>query len=275
MMSLSYFKQFLRQIYGMDISMYNGSFLNQAIEKRMQETGCPSLESYYDLLKQSNGEGKNFYDSLFIHFSEFFRNPLTFAVLERVTLPELLHQKTAGKQREIRIWSAGCAGGQEAYSIAILLEELMTGSDQKATYRIFATDLDEDLFNEARLGHYPHSALGNVSLKRLQTWFSSRGDGYEVKPDIREHIDFSVFDLLADGHGSPPASIFGDFDLVLCCNLLIYYQPKYQNLILKKLVRSLAGGGYLASDEAEREIIESQGGFCAIIPPSAVFQKKR
>jgi chemotaxis protein methyltransferase CheR len=253
-MNLSQFKQLLKQGYGLDISMYAESVLGKSIEKRIQETQCDSFEDYGVYLEHNPEESKTFSASLQIHFSEFFREALTFALLERVIIPELIQKKIANQQKEIRIWSAGCAAGQEAYSIAILLEEMITSTNPGLNYRIFATDRDENVLAAARLGRYPAEALQNVSLKRAQTWFTRQGENYAVQPLLKQHIDFSNFDLLEEERTCPPASIFGDFDLVFCCNLLIYYQPLYRKRILEKFARCLTRGAYLVTGETERAI---------------------
>ncbi len=276
-MDFTQITQFFRQVYELELDMYDQSFLEKSIEKRMQETRCDSPEAYYAYLEQNQGEGDILHHSLHVHYSEFFRDPLTFALLERVILPELIQRKQTDKRNGIRIWSAGCAAGQEAYSIAILLEEAISNMVQGPNYRIFATDQDEPLLDEAHLGYYPADALSNVSLKRAQTWFFKQDENYAIKPSIRQHLDFSVFDLLQDRRSCPPASIFGDFDLVFCCNVLIYYRPEYRALILDKFTHCLTPGGYLVTDESERAIPLAHR-YREVYPQAAIFrvnQQKR
>jgi chemotaxis protein methyltransferase CheR len=270
-MDLTLLAHFLKQVHDIDISVYDESFFRKSIEKRIQATRCGTLEDYCAYLQQNDGEGKTFLDSLHIGYSEFFRNPLTFALLERVILPELIQKRKAGGQREIRIWSAGCAAGQEAYTIAILLEEWKTCTNEPLNYRIFATDVDETLLDQARLGQYPAEALKNVSLKRAQTWFTRQDDVYVVHPAVRQQIEFSRFDLLEAGLGCPPASIFGDFDLALCCNVLLYYRSQYRDSILNKFEHCITRGGYLVTGETERSIALAHR-FTEIAPQSAVFR---
>lgn len=264
-------KQHLKQVSGLDISMYDESFLVNSIEKRVQETHCDSFEDYRGYLEHNPEEGKTFVESLQIHFSEFFRDPLTYALLERVIIPELIQKKVANQQKEIRIWSAGCAAGQEAYSIAILLEEMTTSTTPSLNYRIFATDLDEDILSVARLGHYPAVSLQNVSLKRVQTWFTRQGESYAIQPALQRHVDFSIFDLIQEERSCPAASIFGEFDLVFCCNLLIYYQPLYRKRILDKFVRCLTRDAYLVTGETERAIALAHH-YSEVYPSAAILR---
>jgi chemotaxis methyl-accepting protein methylase len=252
-------------------SIYEHAFLQTSIEKRLQETGCGSPEEYCDYWEQNPVEEQILRASLHNHFSEFFRDPLTFAILERSILPELIQKKKNDKRSEIRIWSAGCAAGQEPYSLAILLEESLGNSHPELTYRIFATDVDETQLDEARLGYYPPAALGNLNLKRAETWFTRQGEGYVVKTALQRNINFSAFDLIQEERGCPPASIFGDFDLLLCCNLLIYYQPETRTLILDRFEHCLARGGTLVTDAAERGLVLGHH-YREVYPQAAIFQ---
>src|SRR5450631_3198349 len=256
---------------GIDVSKYDDSFLGKSLLKRMRETHYASIEEYCAFLEQSNEERTNLADSLHINYSEFFRNPLTFAVLERIILPAIVLKNKNAKRKEIRIWSSACAGGQEAYSLAILLEELRNGDSAKFTYRIFASDQCESQVNEAQKGQYSAGALKNMSLKRAEEWFIRRGDLYTIKPEMKVHMDFSLFDLFNEELSCPPASIFGDFDLVLCANLLFYYKNEYQKIVLGKMGNSLTNGGYLVTGETERDILKKRS-YHEVFPQSAIFQ---
>ncbi len=269
--NLTHLKQVLTQVHGLDISMYDESFLVSSIEKRIQEKQFDSFEDYGVYLEYNPEESKNFSESLQIHFSKFFRDPLTFALLDKMIIPELIQKKITNQQKEIRVWSAGCAAGQEAYSIAILLEEMITSTNPGLNYRIFATDLDENVLNEARLGCYHADALNNVSLKRVQTWFTRQGESYVIQPALKQHVDFSIFDLVLEERSCPAVSIFGEFDLVFCCNLLIYYQTPNRKLILDKFSRCLARGAYLVTGEVERAIAIAHQ-YSEIYPSAAILR---
>jgi len=264
--------ELLLHSHGIDISKNEDSFLNNSIRKRAAETHCGSDDSYYSFLEQNNKERGFFVDSLHIGYSEFIRNTLTFSVLEHIILPELVVKKGNSKLKEIRIWSAACAAGQETYSLAILLNELQYTYNESIKFRIFATDHCESHINDAREGKYSAAALNNLSLKRVRQWFSKHGETYTIKPELKKNIDFSVFDLLNEQFGSPPASIFGDFDLVVCANLLFYYKPEYQSKIIHKTGSSLSGEGFLITGETERELLLRQN-FSEVYPYSAIFRR--
>jgi chemotaxis methyl-accepting protein methylase len=258
---------------GRDISIYDEAFLAKALEQQRRAASCATVAAYLRRLAQSGEEAETLSRSLRIVYSEFFRNPLAFALLEQMILPELVEEKARFSGSEIRVWSAGCAAGQEAWSVAILLDEIAAGRERPVPFRIFATDLSEEELALARAGVYDAASVGNVRKRHLDGCFSRHGATCAVAPRLRERVDFSTYDLLDPTTICPPASIFCGFDLVLCCNVLLYFRPQTQRFILDKLRRSLAPGGYLVAGEAERQLVESAGGYRVFVPPVAVFRK--
>ena len=229
---------------------------------------------YLQLVGRDEGEAKVFAQSLHVHHSEFFRDPLTFALLEHRLLPGLAKARASTDYPEIRVWSAGCAAGEEAYSIAILLSELCDGWDVPVRFRLFATDSSDEQLGLADLGSYPSSVMGNVQKRHMERWFSRQGDSYVIVPELRTQVAFSLHSLLGEHSVAPSTSIFGGFDVVLCRNVLFYYRPECQRRILDKLGRCLAQGGYLVTGEAEREVVEAAG-FRVLALPAAIFQAVR
>lgn len=203
--------------------------------------------------------------------NEFFRNGLTFAVLERIVLPQIVLKCLKAGRREIRVWCAACAGGQEAYTLAILLEEIKAKKNNEFSYRIFGTDLDVKQIECAKKGEYTYSEIQNVSLKRANRWLTERSGIYSAISALKECIDFTVFDLMNEGMTAPPNSIFGDFNLVLCANVLFYYNNQYRDIILKKLQNGLGINGVLVTSETERDIVMNYG-YREAYPQSAVFR---
>jgi chemotaxis methyl-accepting protein methylase len=259
-----------RKYSEMNISIYDDAFLTSTLEKRVKESGCNTVDEYQDLLSQSEFERKMLTDSLQISYSTFYRNPLTYDVLEKLVLPGLFKQKRFTRDHQIRVWSAACAAGQEPYSLAMLFEESINCSDEKNCYRIFATDRDETQIDMAMKGHYHASALDNMRLKMVNKWFKRLGEIYTVIPELKKHIEFTVFDLLDDKFSSPPSSIFGGFDIVFCANLLFYYKSSVRKTIINKIVRSMARDGFLITGETEREMLIGYN-FKEVFPRSAIF----
>jgi chemotaxis methyl-accepting protein methylase len=259
--------------YQIDISVYDPAFLEKTIYDRISELQLGSLPEYMQYLDNNEDEPCTLQHRLINSYSEFFRNPITFAYLEQVIIPQLFERKRNGKAGEIRIWSAACAAGQEAYSLAMLCCEQAKKNQELSNCRIFATDIATSELDIARKGEYPAEALGKVTLQRVQTYFQRQNEIYTIQPTLKKVVDFSVFDLLSENGSCPPASIYGNFDLVFCSNLLFYYKPKIREIILEKVGKTLAKGGYLITGETERDILK-ESGFREIFDNSAIFQKR-
>ncbi|MBV5282671.1 MAG: hypothetical protein JZU53_09605 [Paludibacter sp.] len=264
--------ELLFQSHEIDISKYDDDFIEKSIIRRIQHNNCNSEKEYLSFFIENKMEGALFLDSLFISYSEFFRNSLTFAVLDNLILPGILLKNSTNKKKEIRIWSAACAAGQEAYSLAMLLNEHKSAEGRMINFRIFATDYSEAQVTQAQQGQFQSIALNNLTLKRVTQWFKKRGESYIVKPELKERIDFSVFDLSCEDHSCPPNSIYGDFDIVLCANLLFYYNAEFRKKIMDKARHCLAKGGYVITGETEREIMLRYN-FEEVYPQSCIFRK--
>jgi chemotaxis methyl-accepting protein methylase len=252
--------------HGQDFARFDEAFVARSLVRRQAATSTPSPAAYVERITHDSTEADALLGSLAIHHSELFRDPLTFA------LPELAARAVPADTHELRVWSAGCAAGQEPYSLAILLRELSDGRERAIPFRVFATDRSEAQLAEARRGVFSDAVMGQVSHRRLERWFTGREDAFVVAPELRERIDFSSYDLLDQRRSSPPASIFGEFDLVFCCNLLFYYRPEARRLILDRLARSLAPGGYVVTGETERLFLQGAG-FRAVFPHASIFRK--
>jgi len=258
---------------GRKIAVYDEAFVRKTMAKRMVALGLPSLAAYGEQLARQPQEVADLHRALRIGYSEFFRNPLTFAFLEQWILPGLAAEKRLAGRSEIRVWSAGCAAGQEAWSIAMLLDTLSGAGEPRVFYRIFGTDCSEPDLEMAAAGVYSAEAVGNVRRRDLEGYFSRRDGSWVISPRLRERVSFSAYDLLDESSSSPEASLYGDFDLIFCCNLLFYYRLDIRQQILSKLCRALSPGGYVVTGEAERDIVAAHDGLSAVAPPVALFQK--
>lgn len=259
-------------INGCDISKYDDAFLLQTVNRRRDVTQAADVPAYLSYLANHEAECQAFLLSLTNGFTEFFRNDLAFAQLEHWILPSLIDQMP--DSRELRVWSAGCSTGQEAYSLAILLENIAERRRASFRYRIFATDLLESSLAAARKGEYSEEAVQNIKLKDLRLFFSPCAGGYAVTDRLRRHISFSTYDLFDTRSVHPQESIFGNFDLVMCSNVLLYYHADAQRLILRKLVNSTIENGYLVTGEAERGIAGKAAELLCVTPTSPIFKKR-
>ncbi len=258
--------------YGIELSQYDDAFLRQTIERRFEVVGVKDLQGYIAYLSNSETEARTLARSLNITYTEFFRNALTFAHLEQWLLPNLINKKPPGS--ELRVWSAGCSTGQEAYSIAMMLENELEKGRKAFRYRIIATEISESALELANKGEFRAEDVQNIRVRDLNLFFERTGETYRVCERLKEHVSFSRYDLLDSQSAHPQESIFGNFDLVICSNVLFYYKPKCQSFILKKLVNSLVGNGYLITGEVERQNLLKNSILRAIVPPSPIFQKK-
>jgi len=259
--------------YQLDISVFDMSFLEKSVGSRMADLSLGTIADYHIYLDGNVNEPVILFDSLNNSYSEFFRNPLTFLMLEQNILPNIFNEKKSGQNSEMRIWSAGCAAGQEPYSLSILAEDFKANNNPDVTFRIFATDKNEQELQTARKGIFHFRSVQNTRLSQINKYISNSGEYYSIKDEIKKNVDFSVFDLLDEGKGAPPSSIYGDFDIVMCSNLLFYYKPEMQKRILARLSNSLVNGGFLITGEAEVAIVKSFRGFKQYGVPAAIFTK--
>ncbi|MEI8044024.1 MAG: CheR family methyltransferase [Verrucomicrobiota bacterium] len=264
----------LRQAYGWDATCYDASFLAKSLTQRLAATSVASVPAYLQRLSEDKAEAEVFLRSLNITYSEFFRNPLTFALLEQLILPGLAEAKGTPRPTELRVWSAGCAAGQEAWSVAMLLEDLAATRQRPIPFRVLGSDISDAALALAREGVYDQTAVQNIRLKHFRAYFSAQGNAWAVAPQLRDRVEFCAYDMLDEHSVCPPASLYGDFDLILCCNFLFYYRPEIRQLILSKVCRALGPRGYLVTGEAERDFVAQHEELRPVAPPSAIFQKR-
>lgn len=259
--------------YQMDISMFSSHFLENTILTRMHTTNTPQPVRYFHLLNENHNEAFLLYKSFTNSFSTFFRDQLIFSVLNQLILPKILAEKARNQDPEVRIWSVGCAAGQEPYSLAMTLEDLLAKTALSVNYRIFATDNATRELEIANEGIYNFDTVKSASYDYIRKFFLKTGNFYKVTNRIKDKVEYSVYDLLDVSSSSPPASIFGDFDLVMCCNVLFYYKPEIQKSILQKFARSIRPGGYLVTGDAESGIVNSVKSFRNFTPHVSFFVK--
>jgi chemotaxis protein methyltransferase CheR len=263
----------IRDLYGVDISKFEKRFLINSIEKRITINKFGDYEQYSSLILNDENEADLFFKSLNINYSEFFRNKLTYSYLEQVVIPAIIASKLTRGEKEIRIWSSACSTGQEPYSVAIICEELTAVVKDRIQYRIIATDIGEQEICAAKAGVYTPLSLGNVPYNYLNKYFIKSGDNFLISDGIKAKVNFSLFNLLEGEEYCPPASIFGNFDLVLCCNIFFYYKPEYRRVIIERLSRCFTADTYLVTGDAERAFIE-ECGFREVAPFTAIFKKR-
>lgn len=246
---LSEILSFLTDHFRQDFHSYSNSITQKRISERTAKLDLPSLDAYYLHLTRDPAEPPLLARMLRVRFSSFFRDLLQFELLGAAVIPPLLINKSGNSF--FRVWCAACAGGEEACSLAMVIDEAKTLLDSKTAVQIFATDIAEDALAEARRGTYPRGTLGEVTLKRLETYFTHERNSYRVKEKIREMITYSRHDLLDANTYAPPDSLFGGFDLISCRNFLMYLDADGYSRVFDNLFRALNPNGVLLLGKAE------------------------
>ena len=261
----------IKNCIGKDISVFESSFLINTLNKRKAELNLKDTVEFFNLLKSDSEESKAFFQSLSIKYSDFFRESIAFSMLEKYVLPKVISQIRKGQ--EIRIWSVGCAYGQEPYSLAMLLSDLVESEKKEVRYRIFATDISEQAVNRGTMGIFNHDAVRNVKLYQLEKYFIKQENAYAVIPQIKNNINFSYYDILDKTTNYPPETIYGDFNIIMCCNLLIYYNQENKKKIIEKLRKALLPGGYLITGDVVKKCVEDMTKQKAVNASGPVFFK--
>ncbi len=226
----------------LDFSYYKESTIIRRIERRISLCKCASLEEYLTYFETHPEEIETLQREFLIGVTRFFRDTAAYKNIKEKALPEIINSK--GSNDQIRVWVAGCSTGEEAYSLAILFDELFEEAGIKQDLKIFATDIDRNALETAARGIYPLSIAADASFERLGKYFFKNGDGYQIQPHIRKQIVFAYHNLAQD----PP---FPRIDLVSCRNLLIYLQPVLQKKVLNNFRFSLNEGGFLFLGSSE------------------------
>lgn len=232
----------LRATTGHDFSQYKKSTIGRRVERRMAQHDIAEPEAYARYLREHPDEQRALFKEMLINVTSFFRDPEAFAVLRNDVLLPLLAGKLQGSA--FRVWVAGGATGEEAYSIAMLLRECMDETHHELKVQIYSTDLDDDAIAVARAGIYPQNVVADVSPERLRRFFAKEDAGYRVKRDIREMVVFATQNLIKD----PP---FTKLDLLSCRNVLIYLEPELQNRLIPAFHYALKPDGVLFLSPSE------------------------
>jgi len=232
---------FVLEHYGIRLSPRHLAQVRQAVSTRTRAMNLAAEQQYLDRLTRSSRESEVFRSLLLIHATWFFREPVTLYTLKRLILPTLLCD---GDRPEFRAWCVGCATGEEVYSLAMMVHDLIRRWKLDTPVRLFGTDLDPSVLDTARRGRYPRGQCDNLPLKYLDRYCEVGDDTIQVTDQIKQLAVFNVHDVLRDT-GPPPDSVYADFDLILCRNLLLYYDTEARETILRHLLQRLAPGGGL------------------------------
>jgi two-component system, chemotaxis family, CheB/CheR fusion protein len=257
--------QLLHDDYGIDFSHYKATTVERRIERRLALNHSLNLDAYLEQLRSDPRELNSLYEDLLIGVTRFFRDEDAFSVLAERVIAELVERSAPNEQ--IRIWVPGCATGQEAYSIAMLLFEALTSRDRPVNVKILASDVHKASLNVASAGIYPEEQVAGLSLTRMERFFTRKPGGFQISQDLRDLIVFCPHNLLRDAP-------FTRLDLISCRNLLIYFQPHAQKTVFTLFHFCLKPRGilFLGSSESPGGLIDE---FDVIDEHAKIFRKRR
>ena len=253
----------LKDTRGFDFSGYKPSTLQRRIQRRMTALDLPTFGEYRDYLELQPEEFTELFNSMLINVTGFFRDPAAWQALSDVVLPEMLSAK--GPRTPIRVWSAGCATGEEAYTLAMVLVEALGPEQFRERVKIYATDLDEDALQYARYGTYDAQALDDVPEVLRGTYFEPADTRFSFRRDLRRQVIFGRNDLT---HDAPISRV----DLLVSRNTLMYFNADTQASITRRFHFALSYPGYLFLGKAEM-LLDHADHFQAIDLRKRLFRK--
>jgi len=249
---------------GFDFREYRKSTLTRRVGRRLKARNSKTYGEYADVLDKDPGEYDKLFNDLTINVTSFFRDQISFKALEEVVIPALVNREA----KNIRIWSMGCATGQEPYSIAILLMELLKQNINKWEITILATDIDPGALKIARQGIFSDKDVADIRPSWVNRYFVPAGNDFCVQPELKELISFQTHNIVSD-------PCYHDFDLVVCRNVLIYFMPPLQTRVLKCIHKSLKQGGFLLLGKAEQPTGESKDLFYCVDGKAKLYRNLR
>jgi two-component system CheB/CheR fusion protein len=260
--------QLLQEAYAIDFSQYKSNTVTRRIERRLALNRSIDLEAYLAQLRTDPRELNALYEDLLIGVTRFFRDDAAFEALQQRIIPDIVDSvSAAGGDAQVRVWVPGCATGQEAYSVAIVLHECLMARRRPLNVKILATDVHKASLEVASAGVYSEEQVAGISPERLARFFTRKGDAYQVSQSLRESVVFAPHNLMRD-------SPFTKLDLITCRNLLIYFHPNAQKTVLTLFHFGLKTGGYLflGPSETPGDLADE---FDTIDPHGKIYRKRR
>jgi chemotaxis protein methyltransferase CheR len=233
--------ELLRDRRQFDLGQYKDRCIRRRIAKRLRACKVADFASYLKRLEMDRDELDTLLATISIHVSQFFRNPDTFQILEQKTLPDLCRQARTAGRTELTLWSAGCASGEEPYSLALLVDELAATD---LDIRILATDVSEPVLDLARTGYFDSTRMKEVPNEVLEKYFHVENGRYQLIERIRDKVEFLRHNIMTD-------SDYPEADLILCRNVLIYFTRQEQERILSRFAVALPEDGALVLGRSE------------------------
>jgi len=268
---LESFNRILENIYrerGVDFRQYRPRCLRRRILVAMHAHNLTRFADYLNVLKANPQEYEDLLNRITINVSEFLRNPETFKTVRELILPPIIEQKKKTGGKIVRIWSAGCATGEEPYSIAIMIKEMIAQGKEDLIVSIFATDIDDDALAKAAEGVYEQKAFRNLKAHQIKQFLESLPDArYRIKPELKEMIKFSHHNMISD---LPLSRI----DIVFCRNVVIYFNRELQRKVYQNFHKGLNKNGFLVAGKVETIMGIAEDIFDRLDYADRIFKKK-
>ncbi len=236
---------------GIDFPAYKRTVLRRRVEHRARMREAASLEDYLKLLGTDPGEVQRLRSALLIQTTGMFRGARTFALLRERALPELAARRRREGGHTLRAWVPACATGEEAWSVAMCLEEARGAAGTGLDFEVLASDVDGEALARGASGLIPPESAAEVPAELAARFLARAGGRARVTPALARQVRFVRHDALDPVHPTPPAAVLASFDLISCRNLLIYLGPEAQERLSQALVRACEPGGLLLLDESE------------------------
>ncbi|HBR22777.1 MAG TPA: hypothetical protein DD713_09570 [Nitrospiraceae bacterium] len=261
--------EYVKELSAVDFAVYRQTTIGRRLETRLMRTGIPDYASYLDYLKGNPGELYALMDAITIKVSCFFRNPFVFEALREIVIPELLD---TFKNDTLRIWCAGCAKGEEAYSVAILFKEIIDKEAFSPKVFIIGTDIDRAALEDAKKAAYKADSVLEVKKYYLDRYFDVKDGFYHLKEEITSLVTFAYHDVTT--LTTPKEGVFSDYHLILCRNVLIYFEKEICRKVLNSLSGFILKNGYLVLGEAETFMPQLTKDYEGIMRGTKVFKRK-
>jgi chemotaxis methyl-accepting protein methylase len=255
---------YIRRSKSIDLGAYRRTFVARRLSGRMERVNAETGNAYLKIIRDDPAEFTSFLEALSINVTEFFRDPGVFEFLRNNILKELIRVKKAAGWRMMRIWSAGCASGEEPYSIALMAREII-GDDPDFEVIVHATDIDNAALKRAREAVYPRDSMKNVGKIILEKYFSPvYNEAYLLRDEIKKMVHFQKRDLIS-------GPVLKRMDMVFCRNMMIYLSKEEKNALINKFSEALNTGGYLVVGKVESVL--NSGVFEVVSTMNKIYHK--
>lgn len=264
------FNVILNNIYhkrGIDFRQYRPKCLRRRVIVGMNDANLESFCAYLDFLNKNPQQYDRLLNRITINVSEFFRNPEAFKAIRKKIIPAIAQRKENIANYNIRIWSAGCATGEEPYSLAILLKETLKELGHNIKITIIATDIDKEALRKAKIGSYGENVLKKFTPRQIAAYFDKNDDKYCIKNQIKVMVKFMNHNMISD---EPPPAI----DLILCRNVIIYFSKELQNKVYANFYDALVPLGFLVAGKTESLMDIKEEFFTKVDLSERILQKR-